>query len=80
MNNFGKNLALWLVIGVLLIALFNLFQTSSTRSSQSGMAYSDLLAEVSRGSVTSVTIKGDQITATTNDNRSFSVTAPPGSN
>jgi cell division protease FtsH len=79
-NNFGKNLALWLVIGVLLIALFNLFQTSSTRSSQSGMAYSDLLAEVSRGSVTSVTIKGDQITATTNDNRSFSVTAPPGSN
>jgi len=79
-NNFGKNLALWLVIGVLLIALFNLFQTSSTRSSQSGMAYSDLLAEVGRGTVTSVTIKGDQVTATTNDNRSFSVTAPPGSN
>ncbi|MFY8093353.1 MAG: ATP-dependent zinc metalloprotease FtsH [Niveispirillum sp.] len=80
MNNFGKNLALWLVIGVLLIALFNLFQTSSTRSSQSGMAYSDLLAEVARGSVSSVTIKGDQVAGTTNDGRSFTVTAPPGSN
>ncbi|OYQ32632.1 cell division protein FtsH [Niveispirillum lacus] len=80
MNNFGKNLALWLVIGVLLIALFNLFQTSSTRSSQSGMAYSDLLAEVARGTVSAVTIKGDQVTGTTNDGRSFTVTAPPGSN
>ncbi|MFV3127827.1 ATP-dependent zinc metalloprotease FtsH [Niveispirillum sp. KHB5.9] len=80
MNNFGKNLALWLVIGVLLIALFNLFQTSSTRSSQSGMAYSDLLSEVSRGSVSAVTIKGDQISGTTNDGRPFTVTVPPGAN
>ncbi len=80
MNNFGKNLALWLVIGVLLIALFNLFQTSSTRSNQSGMAYSDLLAEVDRGAVSAVTIKGDQISGTTNDGRAFTTTAPPGSN
>ncbi len=80
MNNFGKNLALWLVIGVLLIALFNLFQTSSTRSTQSGLAYSELLAEVDRGIVTSVMIKGDQITGTTNDGRSFSTIVPQGSN
>jgi len=79
-NNFGKNLALWLVIGVLLIALFNLFQTSSTRSTQSGLAYSELLAEVDRGIVTSVTIKGDQITGTTNDGRTFTTIAPQGSN
>jgi ATP-dependent Zn protease len=25
-NNFGKNLALWVIIGLLLVALFNLFQ------------------------------------------------------
>jgi cell division protease FtsH len=79
-NNFGKNLALWLVIGVLLIALFNLFQSSSTRSPQSGLAYSELLAEVDRGIVTSVMIKGDQITGTTNDGRTFSTIAPQGSN
>lgn len=80
MNNFGKNLALWLVIGVLLIALFNLFQTSSTRSTQSGLAYSELLAEVDRGAVTAVTIKGDQISGNTSDGRSFTTIAPPGSN
>ncbi|WP_029014656.1 ATP-dependent zinc metalloprotease FtsH [Niveispirillum irakense] len=80
MNNFGKNLALWLVIGVLLIALFNLFQTSSTRSTQSGLAYSELLAEVDRGAVTAVTIKGDQISGTTSDGRGFTTIAPQGSN
>nr|WP_153203945.1 ATP-dependent zinc metalloprotease FtsH [Niveispirillum sp. SYP-B3756] len=73
-------MALWLVIGVLLIALFNLFQSSSTRSPQSGLAYSELLAEVDRGIVTSVMIKGDQITGTTNDGRTFSTIAPQGSN
>ena len=30
MNNFGKNLALWVIIGLLLIALFNLFQFAAT--------------------------------------------------
>src|SRR3546814_10683572 len=33
-HNFGKNLALWLIIAVLLVALFNLFQGSTPRSSQ----------------------------------------------
>ena len=37
-NNFGKNLALWIVIGLLLVALFNLFQTSSNRGPQSTLA------------------------------------------
>ena len=31
MNNFTKNLALWVIIGLLLIALFNLFQNPSGR-------------------------------------------------
>ena len=29
MTNFAKNLALWIVIGLLIVAVFNLFQTSS---------------------------------------------------
>ena len=45
-NNFGKNLALWLVIGLLLIALFNLFQGSTSRNAPTTLAYSDFLAEV----------------------------------
>ena len=46
MNNFSKNLALWVIIGLLLIALFNLFQSPSTRGTSSNLAFSDFLTEV----------------------------------
>ncbi len=62
MNNFGKNLALWIIIGLLLVALFNLFQTSSTRGPQSTLAFSDFVTDVNRGQVTDVTIQGSSIT------------------
>ena len=29
MNNFGKNIAVWVVISLVLIAIFNVFQGSS---------------------------------------------------
>ena len=32
-NNIGKNLALWMIIALLLIALFNLFQSSLDQGS-----------------------------------------------
>ncbi|WP_119678681.1 ATP-dependent zinc metalloprotease FtsH [Indioceanicola profundi] len=81
MNNFGKNLALWIIIGLLLVALFNLFQTSSTRVSQPGVIpYSQLLEDAERGAVADVTIKGDQVTGHYSDGRSFSTYVPPNSN
>ena len=51
MNNFSKNLALWIIIGLLLIALFNLFQGPSSRGPQTSMAFSDFLSEVEAGRV-----------------------------
>ncbi|NQW12247.1 MAG: ATP-dependent metallopeptidase FtsH/Yme1/Tma family protein [Alphaproteobacteria bacterium] len=76
MNNFGKNLALWIIIGVLLVALFNLFQGSSTRTSQQSLAYSDFLADVEAGRVTQVTIQGRTINGHFSDGRSFTTYAP----
>ncbi|MCB1833890.1 MAG: ATP-dependent metallopeptidase FtsH/Yme1/Tma family protein, partial [Geminicoccaceae bacterium] len=61
MNNFSKNLALWIIIGLLLIALFNLFQGPSTRGTQTPLAFSDFLSEVEGGRVSDVTIQGDSI-------------------
>jgi cell division protease FtsH len=75
-NNFGKNLALWIVIGLLLVALFNLFQTSSTRGPQSTLAFSDFVADVNRGQVTDVTIQGNSIIGHFTDGRAFSTYAP----
>jgi cell division protease FtsH len=75
-NNFGKNLALWIVIGLLLVALFNLFQTSSSRGPQSTLAFSDFVTDVNRGQVTDVTIQGSNISGHFTDGRAFSTYAP----
>ena len=76
MNNFTKNLALWVIIGLLLIALFNLFQNPSGRGPQANLAFSDFLAEVDNGRVRDVTIQGNTITGHFSDGRSFSTYAP----
>jgi len=59
--NFTKNLALWVVIGLLLLALFNLFQGSTSRGPQADMGYSDFLDQVDQGKVANVTLQGQNI-------------------
>ena len=59
MNNFGKNIALWIIIGLLLVALFNLFQNSSNNNIQSKISFSDFIAQVDAGKVNEVSIKGN---------------------
>ena len=76
MNKFGRNIALWIVIGVLLVALFNLFQNNTPRSSYSSLAFSDFLGEVEQGRVSDVTIQGNTIKGHFNDGRAFSTYAP----
>jgi cell division protease FtsH len=75
-NNFTKNLALWVIIGLLLIALFNLFQNPSGRGPQANLAFSDFLAEVDNARVRDVTIQGNTISGHFSDGRSFSTYAP----
>ena len=60
-NLFGKNLALWVIIIVLMIGLFNLFQGTSNKGGQSPIAYSQFLTEIESGSVSDVTIQGSMI-------------------
>ncbi|WP_431282228.1 ATP-dependent zinc metalloprotease FtsH [Humitalea sp. 24SJ18S-53] len=77
MNNFGRNLALWVIVALLLVALFNLFQpsTTATRAGQQ-VAYSDFLNEVNAGHVRDVTIQGNTLTGQLNDGRTFSTYTP----
>ena len=56
MNNFGKNLVLWIIIGILLVALFNLFQNSTNRSSANQKDYSEFVEAVERSQVANVTL------------------------
>jgi cell division protease FtsH len=75
-NNFGKNLVLWIIIGLLLVALFNLFQSSTSRGPQNSLPYSAFIEDVKNGQVADVTIQGNTINGTFTDKRTFSTYAP----
>jgi cell division protease FtsH len=75
-NNFGKNLLLWVIIGALLVVLFNMFQQPGTRNGQSSIPFSEFIAEVANGQVKEVTIKGRNIEGIYSDSKTFRTYAP----
>ncbi len=59
MNNFYKNLSMWLII---LVAMALLFQTFNNQQQQvTKLSYSDFLADVESGKITSVISQGDKV-------------------
>ncbi len=76
MKNFSKNIVLWIVIGLLLIALFNLFQNSSTTNNNTEISFSDFLIAADNGNISEVTIIGNNVTGFFDDGRSFSTYSP----
>ncbi len=74
--NISRNLALWVIIALLVFALFNLFQGSSPRGAQQPLAYTDFMAQVESGDIKEVTIKGQQVTGKFRDGRSLVTFAP----
>ena len=76
MSSFGKNLALWVIIGVLVLALFQMFSPGSRRGPETSLAFSDFIQEVQNGQVNDVTIKGSNITGHYADGRAFRTYAP----
>ena len=77
MNLFGRNILLWIIIVVLMIGLFNMFQGSGDRGTQSSVSYSRFIDEVQNGSVSDVTIQGSNITGNFKGGAgSFSTYAP----
>ena len=76
MNNIGKNLALWVIIALLVVALFNLFQSSGPNGADKQLAFSDFLTEVENGQVATVTIQGNDISGTLQNQTPFTTYAP----
>ena len=76
MNANFRNFAVWVIIGLLLIALFNLFQNPGPRAAGQDIAYSQFLSDVDSGRVRSVVIAGQQISGSYTDNASFQTFAP----
>jgi cell division protease FtsH len=76
MNANLRNFALWVIIVLLLVALFSLFNGQSQRNSEREVMFSEFLREVEQGRVQEVTIRGPEIHGTFTDHRSFQTYAP----
>ena len=75
MNNMFKSLAVWLVVGVVLMTVFNQF--GARQPNQQIIDYSQFLDEVKQGHIAKVVIQGRTLDATTTDNRKVTSYAPP---
>ncbi len=76
MNSNFRNFVIWVFIGLLLVALFNLFQTPGSQVRGNEMSFSQMLTEVDGGNVQDVTIAGNQISGHLTDGRTFQTYAP----
>jgi cell division protease FtsH len=76
MSNFGRNLALWVIIALLLVVLFNLFQPGTTHTAATQVAYSDFINEVNGGRVRDVVIQGRTVSGQLTDGRTFQTYTP----
>lgn len=74
MNTFYKNLSMWLVIGLAMILLFNLF--NKPQSHVNSIKYSEFIAKVENKSINSVRIDGDTITGTISGGEEFKTVYP----
>jgi cell division protease FtsH len=71
-----KNLGLWIVIALLLVVLFNVFQSTAQRSAGSEIAYSQMLTDIDNGAVRDLQIQGDRFTGHRGNGETFSSTGP----
>jgi cell division protease FtsH len=69
LSPFYKNLALWLVISLMVILLFNMF--NRPQEGRQETTYSQFLGAVEKGDVTQVTIQGQKIVGHYGDGKSF---------
>src|SRR5690349_9418048 len=76
MNANLRNFALWVIIVLLLLALFTLFQNPGQRTTSQDISFSQLLSDVDQGRVREVLIQGPEIHGTYTDGRSFQTYAP----
>ncbi|MBI2178447.1 MAG: ATP-dependent metallopeptidase FtsH/Yme1/Tma family protein, partial [Candidatus Tectomicrobia bacterium] len=78
MNQFYKNLAVWLIIGLVMVGIFQAF--NGARSLDRSIIYSDFLRAIADGQVSEVLIQGENIRGRLTSGRSFQTFAPKDAN
>ena len=77
MQSHFRNFAIWVVIGLLLFALFNLFQNPTQTAKGNTIGYSEFIAQVDQGNITDVVIQGQKVSGNFADkSRTFQTLTP----
>ena len=74
MNPLQKNIALWLVISLVFVLLYHLF--NQPKNTPGTLIFSDFVSTVEKGQVTEVTIQGENISGKLADGKTFKTYMP----
>jgi len=74
-NNF-RNLALWIIIALLLVALFNLFQGPQTRAGRSAISFTEFNQQVLADQVREVNLSGNHVEGKYKNGTQFTTELP----
>ena len=75
MNQLQKNIALWIVVSLVFVFLFQMFNQQPHLKKEE-IVYSDFIAYLDKGQVTDVTIQGENIEGRLSDGKAFKLYAP----
>jgi len=79
MNSRAKNLLFWVVVGLFMILLFNLFGRAPNQPQEEEVMFSDFMTDLDRGEISKVTIRDSHISAIKRDGtriRTYTVEYP----
>ena len=74
MNQFSRNVALWLVLGLMFLLLFNLFNKQQVKEPE--VVFSDFMTAVDKSDVAEVTIQGHNLRGKYHNGERFKTYAP----
>ncbi len=74
MNSLQKNIALWLVISLVFVLLYHLF--NQPKSAQENIIFSDFISMAEKGQVVDVIIQGENVTGKLSNGKNFKTYAP----
>ena len=66
----ARNIAFWVVLFLLIVALFNLFSGGQSNVGSRSISYSDLMSRVDAGEVASVELDGERVLVRGKDGQS----------
>jgi cell division protease FtsH len=72
----ARNIAFWVVLFLLVLALFQMFNGGATTQASRTVSYSEFIAQVEAGDVASVTLDGERVLVTGKDGTKYAAIAP----